>query len=106
MYTDELSDILRLDVQPQVRYRQHCDAKDAMDKGLGKGESYHWNVYSDTETQGASLTEDTEIPQTKFTITQGSLTVTEYGKLIAASIFSTMDKFCSVVISFNMTVFA
>jgi len=82
MYTDELSDVLRMDVQPQVRYRQHCDAKDAMDKGLSAGEAYHWNVYSDTEAQGASITEDEEIPQTKFTITQGDLTVTEYGNSV------------------------
>lgn len=82
MYTDELSDILRMEVQPQVRYRQHCDAKDAMDKGLNKGDTYHWNVYSDVGTAGAALTEGTPIPETKFTITQGSLTVTEYGNSV------------------------
>ncbi len=82
MYTDELSDVLRMEVQPQVRYRQHCDAKDAMDKGLGKGDTYHWNVYSDIGTQGTALAENTAIPESKFTITQGSLTVEEYGNSV------------------------
>lgn len=79
MYSDELSSILRMEVQPQIRYRQHCDAKDAMDKGYSVGDKYHWNVYSDTQDQGGELTEGVEIPKSKFTITQGELEVTEYG---------------------------
>ena len=79
MYTDELSDVLRMQVQPQIRYRQHCDAKDAMGKGYNLGDKYHWNVYSDTADQGGSLDEDTKMPESKFQITQGELTVTEYG---------------------------
>lgn len=82
MYSDELSDILRIQVQPQIRYRQHCDAKDAMDKGYGKGDKFHWNVYSDVEDQGGSLNETDEMPETKFTISQGELTVTEYGNSV------------------------
>jgi N4-gp56 family major capsid protein len=79
MYTDELSDVLRMQVQPQIRYRQHCDAKDAMGKGYNLGDKYHWNVYSDTADQGGELDEATKMPESKFTITQGELTVTEYG---------------------------
>jgi len=79
MYSDQLSDVLRMQVQPQIRYRQHCDAKDAMDKGYNLGDEYHWNVYSDTEDDGDELDENQKMPETKFTITQGTLTVTEYG---------------------------
>lgn len=82
MYSDELSDILRMAVQPQVRYRQHCDAKDGMKKGYNKGEKFHWNVYSDVATQGGSLDENEKMPETKFTITQGTLTVDEYGNSV------------------------
>lgn len=82
MYTDELSDVLRMELQPKVIYRQHCDAKDAMGKGYNTGEAFHWNVYSDVGTQGGSLNELTEMPKTKFTITQGSLTITEYGNSV------------------------
>ena len=82
MYSDELSNILRMEVQPQLRYRQHCDAKDAMDKGYSAGDKFHWNVYSNVATQGAALTEGTPIPKTKFQIIQGELTVTEYGNSV------------------------
>jgi len=79
LYTDELSDVLRMEVQPQIRYRQHCDAKDAMDKGYNKGDKFHWNVYSDVADQGGVLDELTKMPESKFTITQGELTINEMG---------------------------
>jgi hypothetical protein len=50
MYTDELTNVMRTALQPVVRFRNFCDAKDATDKGLGKGELFHWNVYSDVAT--------------------------------------------------------
>lgn len=82
MYSDNLSEVLRQQVQPQIRYRQHCDAKDAIDKGYSKGSDFNWNVYSDVATQGAALDEDTKMPESKFTITQGTLTITEYGNSV------------------------
>jgi len=85
MYSDQLSNVLRMQVQPQIRYRQHCDAKDAMSKGLSSGELFNWNVYSDVADQGGSLNETQEMTKTKFTITQGQLTVTEYGNSVPYS---------------------
>lgn len=82
MYSDELSDVLRLSVQPLVKFRQFCDAKDATDKGLNKGDQFHWNVYSDVATQGGTLTETSTMPETQFTITQGTLSITEYGNSV------------------------
>lgn len=82
MYSDELSDVLRTALQPMVRFRQFCDAKDATNKGLGKGETFHWNVYSDVVDAGGALNEQDAMPETNFTITQGSLTVTEYGNSV------------------------
>lgn len=79
MYSDELSDLLRTAVQPLVKFRQFCDAKDATEKGLHSGELYHWNVYGDVATQGTTLVETNTMPETNFTITQGTLTVTEFG---------------------------
>jgi N4-gp56 family major capsid protein len=63
-----------------VRYRQFCDAREAF--GLGKGETFNWNVFSDVATQGGSLTETEQMPETNFTISQASLTVTEYGNSV------------------------
>ena len=85
MYSDELSDTLRLSVQPLVKFRQFCDAKDAANKGLGRGENYHWNVYQDVATQGTSLVETSTMPETNFTITQGTLTITEHGNSVPYS---------------------
>jgi N4-gp56 family major capsid protein len=82
MYSDELSDTLRTALQPMVRFRQHCDAKDAMNKGKNKGDTYNWNVYSNIATQGSTLTETEVMPESNYTITQGSLTVTEYGNSV------------------------
>ncbi len=82
MYNDELSDVLRMAMQPMTRFRQLCDAKDAASKGLHAGEEYNWNIYSDVETQGTTLNEQTAMPETNFTITRGSLTMNEFGNSV------------------------
>jgi len=76
MYSDELSDYLRTELQPSSRFRQFCDVKEG--KGKDKGELFNWNVYSDVETEGDSVNETDATPETNFTITQGQLTITEY----------------------------
>jgi|TARA_Y100000296_G_C5068316_1_gene203511 hypothetical protein len=68
MYSDELSDYLRTQVQPLSKFRQLCDAQDATDKGLGRGDLHHWDVYSDVATQGGTLVETSTMPETNFTI--------------------------------------
>jgi N4-gp56 family major capsid protein len=82
MYSDELSDVLRTALQPLMRFRQFCDAKDASEKGLNKGEEYTWNVYSDVATAGGELDETIAMPETNFTISQGRLVITEYGNSV------------------------
>lgn len=85
MYSDELSNTLRTALQPVVKFRQFCDAKDAMDKGLGKGDTYHWNIYSDVQDQAQVLDEQKVMPETNFTIKQASLTVKELGNSVPFS---------------------
>ena len=85
MYSDELSDKLRHELQPMIRFRQHCDAKDAMGKGLGKGDTYNWNVYSKIARQGGKIIENEAMPESNFTVRQGTLTVTEYGQAVPYS---------------------
>jgi len=82
MYSDNLSRDLRMEVQPVVKFRQFCDIKDAAHQGLHRGDTFHWNVYSDVTTQGTTLVETATIPETGFTITQGTLTVTEAGNSV------------------------
>lgn len=81
-YADQLSDILRMELLPTVKFRQFADAKDAIDKGLNAGNAFRWNVYSRVATGGSSLQEQSTMPETNFTITQGSLTITEYGNSV------------------------
>lgn len=94
MYSDELSDTLRTALQPMVRFRQFCDARDATEKGLHSGQEYNWNIYSDVKEQGAVLNEYSgagvgtslePMPETYYTISQGSLTVTEIGNSVPFS---------------------
>lgn len=82
MYSDSLSKVLRMAVQPAVKFRQFADIKDAAVQGKGKGDTFHWNVYSDVATQGTVLSETTTMPETQFTITQGTMSITEYGNSV------------------------
>ena len=82
MYSDNLSKVLRMAVQPLCKFRQFADVKDAAIGGLGKGQEFHWNVYSDTAGQGTTLAEGSSMPETNFTVTQGTLTMTEYGNSV------------------------
>ena len=75
-----LSNKLRMAVQPLTRFRQFCDIKEAL--GRHKGDFFHWNVYSDVETQGGQLAEADAMPETNFNVTQGTLTVIEYGNSV------------------------
>lgn len=85
MYSDELSNVLRTALQPVVRFRQFCDAKDATQKGLNRGENFNWNIYSDVTDGGDTLDESEAMPETNFTITQGTLTITEFGNSVPYS---------------------
>lgn len=85
MYSLNLSDKLRMAVQPLTKFRQFADVKDASQQGLNKGDTYHWNVFSDVDTQGGVLTETDTLPETQFKITQGTLTVAEYGNSVPYS---------------------
>ena len=82
MYADNLSRQLRMSVQPIVKFRQFCDVKDAAHQGSNRGDTFHWNVYSDVSTQGTTLTETSTIPETSFTISQGTMTITEAGNSV------------------------
>ena len=85
MYSDELSDVIRTALQPMSRFQQHCDASDFTDKGYGKGELFNWNIYSDISTQGGRLSETQKMPESNFTITQGTGTIYEFGNSVPYS---------------------
>ena len=82
MWSPNLSKVLRTSVQPLVKFRQFADVKDAAVQGKQKGQEFHWNVYSDIATQGTTLTETSTMPESNFAITQGTMTITEYGNSV------------------------
>lgn len=82
-YSDMLSDELRRVVQPLTKFRQFCDTKDAF--GKHNGQNFHWNVYSNVATRGGTLVETNTMPETNYTITQGTGTVYERGNSVPYS---------------------
>jgi N4-gp56 family major capsid protein len=82
-YSDNLSRELRMAVVPAVRFRQFADIKDPDHQSRHKGATFHWNVYStltaDSGTTTRTLVETNTMPRGKFTITQGTMTIGEYG---------------------------
>ncbi len=75
-----LSKKVRELAQPLCKFRQFCDLKDA--KGANAGDKVLFDKLSNVGTAGSSLSETSTIPETNFTITQGTATMTEYGNSI------------------------
>jgi N4-gp56 family major capsid protein len=84
-YSLNLSDNLRQSLQPMVKFRQFADVKDASQQGKKKGDTFTWDVVSNVVTQGNAILETNTMPETNFTITQGTLTITEYGNSVPYS---------------------
>jgi N4-gp56 family major capsid protein len=82
LFSPPLSKVLRFAVQPLVKFRQFADVKDAATQGKQKGDIMHWNVFSDVATQGTVLVETNTVPVTNFTITQGTMTITEFANSV------------------------
>lgn len=82
LYSDELSKVLRQQIQPLTKFRQLCDAQDGTQKGLNRGEKFNWNVFSNIGSQGRRLAENQSMPESGFTLLQHQLTVTEAGNSV------------------------
>ncbi len=85
MYARQLSNVLRMSVQPLVKFRQFCDVRDATQQGKKKGDTFTWDVFSDVATAGGVLVETNTMPETNYTIVQGTLTMTEAGNSVPYS---------------------
>lgn len=83
MSAKNLDPVLRYALQPECKFRQFSSIKSAV--GKNRGETFHWNVYSDVATQGTTLVETNTMPQTNFSVTQGTMTITEMGNSIPYS---------------------
>ncbi|ROH88001.1 hypothetical protein ED236_00465 [Pseudomethylobacillus aquaticus] len=83
MSAAKLSKTLRMAVKPMCKFRQLTQPEDAVSKN--KGQIFHWNVYSRAVTAGRQIEETEVMPETNFRITQGSLTITEFGNSVQFS---------------------
>ena len=81
LYSDNLSDYLRMELQARTKFRSLADAKDDA-LGLHRGDTYRWNVYSTLQTAGGPISETTRIPESQFTTQQRSLTIEEFGNSV------------------------
>lgn len=77
---NQLSMQVRYKAQTMQRFRQFCDTE--MAAGAGRGEKVFFNKVSNISTGGGTLVETDTIPKRNYTITQGTLTLNEYGNSI------------------------
>lgn len=75
-----LTDKVRTVAQPMFRLRQLIDAQEAV--GKGRGDTWLFDKKKNVATQGGTLVETATIPETQFTVVQGSGTITEYGNSV------------------------
>ena len=85
MYSRQLSNVLRMAVQPLVKFRQFADVRDASQQGKKKGDIFTWDVFSDVAVAGGVIAETNTMPESNFTITQGTMTITEAGNSVPYS---------------------
>jgi N4-gp56 family major capsid protein len=75
-----LSAQIRHAAQPMMKFRQFVRPIDAF--GKGKSDRKLFNKISNTARQGTTINETSKMPETKVTISQGSVIVDEYGQAI------------------------
>jgi len=75
-----LTNKLRTVAAPMYKFRQFCNVREAF--GQRRGATAMWDKVSAISTRGGTLSETSTIPRRNFTITQGSVVITEYGNAI------------------------
>jgi N4-gp56 family major capsid protein len=77
---NQLSSQLRYKAQTMQKFRQFCDIESAA--GTNRGNKVFFDKISNISTAGGTLIETDTIPKRNYTITQGTLTMTEYGNSV------------------------
>ena len=83
--SDLLSTELREALQPLTKFRQFADVRDASQQGQKHGDTFTWDVVGNVVTSGGTVVETNTMPETNFTIVQGTLTITEAGNSVPYS---------------------
>jgi hypothetical protein len=80
LYSENLSNILRMKAQPLTKFRQFATLPDDADLiGKNRGDTFKWNVYSALRSRGRRLSETSPIPESGFDVSQKSMTLFEAG---------------------------
>jgi N4-gp56 family major capsid protein len=77
---NQLSAQVRYKAQTLQKFRQFCDMEAAA--GTNRGNKVFFDKISNISTAGGTLIETDTIPKNNYTITQGTLTIAEYGNSI------------------------
>jgi N4-gp56 family major capsid protein len=77
---NKLSKEVRHLAQPVQKFRQFAQIERAA--GKKGGDKVFYDKFSNVATQGGTLTETSTIPKTNITLTQGTLTLVEYGNSV------------------------
>lgn len=84
-YGNQLSDVLRLAVEPLTKFRQVADSQ--ISSGRHRGNTFSWSIMGDIATPGGILSETVTMPVGTLTVAQGTLTVSEFGQALNWSRF-------------------
>lgn len=68
-----------MDLLPMEQFRQFCDARDASAQGKGHGQIFTWDMVGTLSRTDRALLETNTMPQSNFTVQQGTGTVVERG---------------------------
>jgi N4-gp56 family major capsid protein len=75
-----LSKELRYALTPVMKFRQFCDVKQAFGKGVG--DTVLWDKISAINSAGGTLIETNVMPENQFSITRGTIVLSEFGNSI------------------------
>lgn len=75
-----LTQRLRAQAQPQFRFRQFVDVKESI--GKNRGDTWLFDKRGNVASQGTVLSETNTIPQTQFTVGQGTGVIVEYANSV------------------------
>lgn len=86
LWSENLSNHLRMKAQPLTKFRQFATLPDDADLiGKHRGDTFKWNVYSALRSRGRRLSETAPIPESSFDMTQKSMTLFEAGNSVPFS---------------------
>ncbi len=76
----KLSEEMRYVAQPLMKFRQFVNIHEAL--GANKGSTVFFDKVSNVGTAGGTLVETSTMPETEYTVSRGTMTVTEYGNSV------------------------